>query len=594
MLITKDTRLKTTVALKASEDKFQSLTQSATDSIILANSDGNIIFWNQSAEKMFGYTENEAVGNNLEIIMPEKYRPRHREGLKRYMETGDSHIMGKVIELEGLRKDLSIFPIELSLSTWRSNGEHFFCGIIRDITNRQKAENKFRELLESAPDAMIITGKDGLIQLINAQTTRLFGYDREELIGKPIEILVPDRFRHGHPNYRKNYFSNPKTREMGVGMELYALRKDKTEFPVEISLSPIDTEDGKVALAAIRDITERKKIEAIKKEKEEEFRAIFNQAFIGIAKVSLEGKFIDCNERLTQIMGYSNEELRLKRFHDITHPDDLIPSEDYRQKLLNGEINNFTFEKRYITKAGEIINANITTILVRNSRNEPNYFVTVFDDVTEERLANEIIRKSLHEKELLIKEIHHRVKNNMQLIMSYMNLYSYKVENEMVKNTLKDCNNLIRTMALVHESLYKTDDFVNMNFSEYVDRLCDFFLETMAENKNILINKKMESTILTVDKATTCGLIINELLTNAFKHAFPVNDGIVTIGMHHNGDQLEIIISDNGIGIPIEILTHHKETFGMEMVNSLTEQLDGELITTVDHGTKHVLRFPVK
>lgn len=594
MLITKDTRLKATVALRASEEKFQSLTQSATDSIILSNSDGAIIFWNKSAEKMFGYTENEVIGNNLEIIMPEKFRARHRAGMKRYLESGDSHIMGQTIELEGLKKDLTIFPIELSLSTWRSNGDQFFCGIIRDLTHSRKVENKFRDLLESAPDAMIITGRDGNIQLINAQTTKLFGYNREELIGKPIEILIPDRFTLGHPKHRENFFAHPKTREMGAGIELFALRKDKSEFPVEISLSPIDTEDGKVVLAAIRDITERKKLESIKKEKEEEFRAIFNQAYIGIAKVSLTGQFIDCNERLTEILGYSNEELQLKRFHDITHPQDIVPSEDYRQKLLNGEINNFSFEKRYLTKNGNTIHANITTSLVKNANNEPNYFVTVFDDVTEERLANEIIRKSLYEKELLIKEIHHRVKNNMQLIMSYMNLYSYKVENDMVKSALKECKNLIQTMALVHESLYKTDDFANMNFTDYVDRLCDFFLESMDENKVILIDKKLDKTTLSVDKAVTCGLIINELLTNTFKHAFPGDrDGKIYIEMHTSDKEIEIIIRDNGVGIPYEILTHHKETFGMEMVSSLADQLDGMLITTVEDGTKHVLSFTI-
>jgi len=169
--------------------------------------------------------------------------------------------MGAGFELHGRRKDGSEFPVEISLSPLETAEGVLISSAIRNITERKRAETKFRDLLESAPDAIVIVNEQGRIVLTNAQTEKLFGYPREELLGQPVEILVPHRFHGEHAGHRQNYAHSPRPRAMGADLDLYGRRKDGTEFPVEISLSPLETGEGKLISSAIRDVTKRKQAE---------------------------------------------------------------------------------------------------------------------------------------------------------------------------------------------------------------------------------------------------------------------------------------------------------------------------------------------
>jgi len=246
---------------KQAEERFRLAVESAPNAIIMVDRNGLIVLVNSQAEKYFGYRRDELLNQRIEILVPIRFADHHPDHRSDFLKDPHMRAMGVGQELFARRKDGSEFPVEIGLAPIEMRDGNYVMATIVDITERKQAEERFRLAVESAPNAIIMVDRHGKIFLANSQTEKYFGYDHHELIGTEVDQLVPMRFRTTHSDHRAGFLSNPQVRSMGVGRDLYALRKDESEFPVEIGLVPIETPDGTLILVTIVDITERKQSE---------------------------------------------------------------------------------------------------------------------------------------------------------------------------------------------------------------------------------------------------------------------------------------------------------------------------------------------
>jgi PAS domain S-box-containing protein len=332
-----------------------------------------------------------------------------------------------------------------------------------------KSEAMFRRVVEAAPNAMVMIDEGGRIEMVNAQAELMFGYPRDELLGQPIEMLVPRQFRARHPALRGVFFHDPKSRPMGAGRDLFALRKDGSEFPVEIALNPIETEDGAMVLSAIVDISDRR-----------------------------------------------SKELR--------------------------------------------------------------------------------IEAALKEKEILLGEVHHRVKNNLQIIHSLLYLQASKVKDDSLSILLRESQNRIKSMALIHQTLYESKDFARVDFALFLDSLVPTLVASYATDPSkITLTIDARDVSVPISAAIPCGLIVNELISNALKHAFPDGRiGRIAVDLKSESDHVIVMsVSDDGVGLPEGFDGSRSKTLGVQLVWLLADQLGAEISFNSAEPTMFRLRFTV-
>lgn len=277
----------------------------------------------------------------------------------------------------------------------------------KEIAERYRAEEAMKAsetmmhaLFEASPDAQVIVDQQGSVVKVNAQTESLFGYDRRELEGKPVEILLPESFRNVHMLHRADYYQDPVLRPMAAGLELYGRRKDGSVFPVEIMLSPVRTDQGLLVMSAVRDISERKKAEEALRQSETRFRHIFNEAAIGVSIMDLKGRWLDSNPAVHKMLGYTADELRQMTFVDVSIPEQA--KEDLRllEELLAGKRESYKLDKLYRCKDGSLAWGYLTVSLVRDSEGKPDFVIALVEDVTERKQMQadlEEMSHSLHE-----------------------------------------------------------------------------------------------------------------------------------------------------------------------------------------------------
>lgn len=469
----------------------------------------------------------------------------------------------------------------------------------QEIKQKLDAEKKLLEskifvenIINSSLDMIVAVDNENRITEFNKAAQKTFGYTKQELLGKKAEVLFADIQQYNLSNIEIN-------KNDSFYGEIKNKRKDGSIFTSLVTTTTIKNDKGEKigSMGLSRDISEIKNTEEKLFTQSAKLNLIFQNSSHIIFTVDKDFKLTSFNNNFIAIQESTMGITPKIGTEVIINSGKIYPNEVVKQRIEihKKAMQGFSavFENEVTRKNGEKIwlETYIDPIVLENNQIEEATYIV--HDITEKKQAEQLIKEALKEKEILLKEVHHRVKNNLQIISSIINLQSTFVKDAQSQEMLKDIQNRIKTMSFIHESLYQTKDFSSIDFSEYVQNLAQNLTHSYRlYDKKIEINVVAKPIFLNLDQSIPCGLIINELVTNAFKYAFKnKNEGEITININQQNQTIFVSVEDNGIGFPNEIDFKNTESLGLQLVVTLTEQLNGKIELETKKGTKFIVSF---
>ena len=527
----------------------------------------------------------------------------------------ESNTLMPAIEFRALRSDGSVmWFFGRGTVIWGKDGKPLRAiGTCTDITARKQAEEHFRLAVEGAPNGMVIIDRNGTIVLANSQMEKMFGYTKSELLGQPIEMLLPAPIRAQQGAHREGFLAHPEARPMGAGRELFGVRKDGGKVPVEIGLNPLKSKGESLVLASVIDITERKRAEAALRESEERLARTETFSLVMVTHLDLEGRWLKVPPTLCELLRFTEAELLGHRFHEMTHPDDV--ETDWRQclRLIRGEIKSFDLEKRYIRKDGGIVWVYVNCSVVTDAQDKPVHFLTYIRDITNRKLneeklreyqeslrqlANQLNATEERERKRFAADLHDHI--GQSLVLAKLELGRLgEFANPLDKNVRSSIERLADTIdQAIHETRSLTQDLSpQVLYTLGLDAALEWLAENMQERYDLVchIESQNMATPLNDDCAIVAFQAVRELLINVVKHA-----GVKEASVYVTREEGAVLIDvkDQGKGfVPdaVNLPQLHGGGFGLFSIRERLSWLGGdlEIKSSPGDGTSAQVMIPV-
>lgn len=603
-------RLEYEQILKESESKFRILANHAPIGIFLTDEKGKALYVNNRLKQLALIpSEKGFMKNWLEQVHPED-----RERVKKHIDLEEKNdnqtysyrVVHKKGEIKWIKAQVNLLKSESGKITGR-------VGTLEDITNEilsenllKESERNYRQLVEILPDSILLHSQEQ-IEYLNPQAKTFLSANK----GDSIFNLVSKE-------NKKQLYAGIKNAIKGDNTPFFESELTINNKPLEIEVCcvPFIYNNIPVAKLVIHDITSRKRAEKeklraefaeettrrLKKEITERITAeqelksakeynqyIINSSLDMIIATNTYGIITEFNGAAESNFGYFSTSL----IGGMVDP--LFADNQQREDILNTVFEHGQWSGEIVAKRADdsLFTAYLSASLIRNPDKKIIGTMGVLRDITDLKAAEEELKQNVHQKEVLLKEVHHRVKNNLQVISSILNLQTGYISDTSTLEIIKECQDRIKSMAFIHESLYQSADLAQVNFAEYLQNLTNNLKYSyMTPDRNIDLIFDIENISLSLDSAIPCGLIVNELVSNCFKYAFKnQSKGTIRIELRKENNNKKLVVHDSGVGLPKNLNIETNDSLGLQLVWTLVDQIDGKIDYEYTKGSKFVINF---
>lgn len=583
-------RKKIEQSLRSQRNYTQTILDSLPSIYLLMDEDLNFVQWNSHAERYTEYDSEELKKKSaFDLIVPEEHEKLEQATQRVREEEGEG------AELTLLTKSGKEIPYFWHGYYTEIDEEKYFLCVGVDITLQKKTEREFMDekrfneaLIESLPGIFYMIDTEGNYHRWNQNFVDEFGYSSEEIKEMtPADFYTEKEYKHIEEGVKKVF-------ETGEAeLETTIITKEGEEVPYYLTgkLFTLDEEDYLIGVG--HDVSEQVEAREKLRKSEELFRNLFLKAPAAIVMVNPENKIQNVNKSFEDLFGYSEEEVKGRDIDEI-----LVPEDEYEDapKMPSSQdaMDSFHKEARRLTKEGTLVDVFVAGIPVFVD-GEPLAGFGMYIDITEQKKYEEEIYTSLKEKHVLLQEIHHRVKNNLAVVSGLLQLQIYETDDPVIQDTLKESENRIQTMALIHEKLYNSQNLARISCDSYIGELVETIRNTIGTEKNVAVETDIADIKLGINKAVPFALLVNEVITNSFKHAFEERDkGTIKINLEKSENKIHAHIRDNGKGLPDGFSAEEEDSLGMTLIHNFAKQLEADWELGSDNGTYIDIIFDIR